>query len=212
MKNRLNNWRIFSWVAALVLPALSNIVFPYFLGRGVIPYGLKFELLAATLVFALLLSAGVMFCARMGFWKRLLLFLVTFVVQMALMFLATPPQATTEMIGFAARFGSEFKTAELEAAAIDLLKRDRAGTIQRKSGAPHSKTVFGETDAVDDSMLPNNLRGHFRSVSLPKNEPGKVIFEVGPEYGLFFSEEAEVDDFWHRKVGGKIYAYRYMRP
>ena len=212
MTKGLKNWRILGWVAALVLPAIANFVFPYLLGRGVIPYELKFEVFAGTIALPVLISAAVVFCARLGFWKNLLLFPVTFVVQVVLMFLATPPQATTEMIGFAHRFRREFNTTELEAAAIDLLKRDRAGTLQRRTATPGEKTIFGEGESVDDSMLPDTLRGRFRDVSLPKEQTGKVTFALDPTYGLYFSEEAEADNYWRRKVGGKIYAYRYSRP
>jgi hypothetical protein len=196
---------------ALLLPALASFIFPYLLGRGVIPYRYHIEVFAGTLAMPLLCSAPVMFCARVGPWKRLLLFSVTFVVQVALMVLIVPPQATTEMIGFADRFRREFNTAELDSTAIELLKRDRAGTIKWSSAPAQTKTVFGHAGAVDKSMLPANLRNRFKAVLLPKAEPGKVIFALGQEYGVFFSEDAVVDDSWHRKVGGNIYAYRYLR-
>jgi hypothetical protein len=212
LRHGLKNWRVFGWVVALISPAAASFVFPYLLGRGVIPYRHSIEVFAGTLAMPVLCSTAVMFCARLGFWKRALFVVMTFVLQVALMLLIVPPHATTEMIGFADRFRGKFNTAELESAALELLKRDRAGTIVWSSGSVQAKTVFGEAGAVDKSILPGNLSGRFKAVLLPKAEAGKVIFAVGPEYGLFFSEETEVNNFWHRKVSGRIYAYRYLRP
>ena len=210
MKNR------YFILALLALPPLGHFLGFYLSGWHII----------STFGIGLLISVGAMFlgpfvvAATVAFvltkrWsRRVLLFLPIVLLQIPLFWLA-PPGATSEMIGMAHHLRTQFSADQLRAAATVIQEKTSNGTLKTLA-FPHDDEQLESwfTVLINQSELPESLRGRFKYVGLTRSNEGdkpEVMFAFSLREGIVCNSHAFEKDFFHYSIGPYVHAYRYQR-
>ena len=170
-------------------------------------------------IFAMLILPWViafLFCKifRAHWAVRVVLFAFAIVAQPWIFFHFTPPGATAEMWGIAARYSRDFPPQELRACANDLLKKRRDGTLAVVDwDRSHHGVVSDSAVKVSESELPAALRGRFKGVFIEDHgDDGEtVLFATTGASGVACATKQPAEDYFSCKIGEGVYAYRYER-
>jgi hypothetical protein len=198
------------------LPAFVHYLVPYLIGLGYISSASELYSLAACLLLPFIIGVLLALLGATSVSNRLGLCILMVVIQFTLLFTLVPGSAKTEMMGLAQRVNREFSADDLKKCAADLRKREQAGTLVRKDlPSGEWQMWFGDARVVNDSQLPQNLRGKFQRVLIDTgNDSGPlgVFFELETNRGILCSTNRYRSDFWRCSVADGVYACRYVRP
>lgn len=206
--------RLWIFVPLLALAPAGSFFGSYFAGAGVFPESSGFLLGAASMLLLPWIIAALFLTIQKPKVIRVTLFVAALVVQIGLIF-ATPPGATSEMMGIAHRYRHEFSIIQLRECADQLRQRFQNGTLRT---TPRDKNDFSEVSSsalvVSESELPNALRGRFQRVYLqttPESGDLQVVFAKRRDRGIICDSRKSLRQFFIYSMADGVHAYRYQR-
>ena len=201
---------------ALALPALGYFAGSFLDGAGVIQHGLGF-LISCVSMF--ILPWFVAFWCVTRFRLSGTIWLLAVGAAMALQWVIllgfSPPAPTSEMMGIAFQMRRSVPVDEIRDCAIRLRRANREGTLRFRKDVPDTKySPWKDVQAVDESELPESLRGRFASVlvrTVPGTKLEQVIFTVDSRNGIFCDDRKYVRERSVCSIADGVHAYRFMR-